>query len=225
MNLNTAERFLILAHHPVKGRFMVKGAYLSYGIAGALLLEMSLENMISLQEKRLIYNGAGSGNDELIAEIAAVIRQSEKAKKVGTWINKFARRSARYRRTILQQLTDKKIFRIEHKKFLGLIPYKLTYFTNHGIRADLIRSARNGALYNEDLTSENIVLLGLIEACRMHKFLSNDREELKKIRKNLKEIIKSSPMAGMVAETVRQVEAAIVVAIISSTAATSAASR
>lgn len=222
--LNTAEKFLILAHHPEKGRFNINRTYLRYGIAGALLLEMSLENIVFLKNKRLAYNGAGTGKDKLIAELTAIIRQSEKSRKVGTWLNKVARRSGRYRSTILQQLSDKKILRIENKKFLGLIPYKLSYFTNHTSRAELIRIARNNVLFNEDLTNENIVLLGLIEACRMQKILSTDRQELKKIKINLKEIIKKSPMSGVVVETIRQVEAAIIAAIIASTAASSAAS-
>jgi len=224
MKLSTVEKFLILAHHPDKGRFIVNGTYLSFGVAGALLLEMSLENMISIQNNRLIYRSNGASNDELITELSAEIRQSEKARKIGTWLNKFARRSGKYRRTILQQLSDKNILRIESKKFLGLIPYKLSYFTNHSSRTELIHAARNCVLNNENLSNEIIVLLGLIEACRMHKILSADREELKKIRKNLKEIIKSSPMAGVVAKTIKEVEAAVIASIIASTAASSAAS-
>jgi hypothetical protein len=224
MKLNTAEKFLVLAHHPEKGRFMVNGTHLRYGIAGALLLEMSLENIISLQDNRLVYRSAGTTSDELISELTAVIRQSEKARKVGTWINKFARRSGRYKWTLLRRLSDKRIIRIESKKFLGIIPYKMSYITSHSIRTELIRTARNNVLFHEGLTNENIVVLGLIEACRMHKLLTNDREELKRIRKDLKEIIKASPIAGAVSETIKQVEAAIIAAVITSSAAASASS-
>ena len=221
MSLNTAEKFLILAHHPEKGRFIVRGVQLSYGLVGALLLDMSLENIVSVQDNRLIYRSSGIGKDEVISELSAVIRQSEKAKKVGTWIGRFARKSRRYRWAILSQLADKRVIRIEDKKFLGLIPYKKTYIIDNSIRAELIRTARNNLLFHKDLTDENVVVLGLIEACRMHRILSTDREELKKIRKDLKEIIKASPIAGVLSETIKQVQAAVIAAVIASSAASS----
>jgi golgi phosphoprotein 3 len=222
MNLNTAEKFLILAHHPEKGRFIVNEAQLSYGIVGALLLDLSLENIVTVQDKRLVYRGVGTVKDPIMTELSGKIRQSEKSRKIGTWIYKFARRSGRYRRAVLRQLADKRIIRIEDKKFLGLIPYKKSYIIDKSIRTELIRIARNNVLFQKDITDENVVVLGLIEACRMHKVISSDREELKRIRKDLKEIIKSSPIAAVVAETIKQVQAVMISAIIASSAASSA---
>jgi golgi phosphoprotein 3 len=224
MKLHTAEKFLILAHHPEKGRFIINGLQLNYGIVGALLLEMSLEKIVSVQDNRLVYNSAGKENDQVITELSATIRQSEKTRKIKSWISKFAGKSRRYKWTILRQLSDKKLIRIENKKFLGLIPYKRSYLINKSIRAEMIRTARNNVLYRKDLDEENIVVLGLIEACRMHRIISSDRQELKKIRKELKEIIKESPIAGVLAETIKQVNTAIIASVAASSAASSAAS-
>jgi Golgi phosphoprotein 3 len=224
MKLNTAEKFLILAHHPEKGRFVIDGLQLSYGIVGALLLEMALENIVSVQDNRLVYNSTGMEKDPLISELSATIRQSEKRRKIKTWISKFARKSKRYKWTILRQLSDKRLIRIENKKFLGLIPYKRSYIIDKSIRTELIRTARNNVLNREDLNEENVVVLGLIEACTMHKIISSDRQELKKIRKELKEIIKESSIAGVLAETIKQAQTAIIASVAASSAASSAAS-
>jgi golgi phosphoprotein 3 len=221
MNLNTAEKFIILAHHPEKGRFKVNGYQLKYGLVGALLLEMSLQKIVSVQDKRLIYNSPGIDKDPVISELSAMIRQSEKKRKIRTWISKFAWRSRRYKWAILNQLAEKRVIRIESKRFLGLIPYRCSYFIDQGIRAELIRTARNNVLNRKDLSEENIVVLGLIEACGMHRILSTDRQELKKIRKELKEIIKESPIAGVLAETIRQVRTAIIASAAASSAAAS----
>jgi hypothetical protein len=219
MSLNTAEKFLILAHRPEKGGFIPSNLYIKYGLIGALFLDMSLENIVSAQDNRLIYRSAGMNKDQVVSEISAVIRQSEKTRKIRYWITKFARKSRRYFWVRLNQLSDKKLMRIENKKFLGLIPYRRSYLIGNSIRADLIRTARNNVLFHKELTDENIVVLGLIEACRMHKVLSSDREELKKIRKDLKEIIKASPIAGVLSETIKQVQAAVVAAVIASSTA------
>jgi len=87
------------------------------------------------------------------------------------------------------------------------------------MRNRLIRQLRECILFHKELNNENTVLLGLVEACRMHKILSSDREELKTIRKELKAIIKESPIAETVGETIKQVQ----IAIISSVAAASVA--
>jgi golgi phosphoprotein 3 len=223
MKLNTAEKFLILAHHPEKGRFVINGLQLSYGIVGALLLEMSLEKIVSVQDNRLVYSSAGIEKDPVISELSATIRQSEKSRRKRFWISKFARKSRRYKWTILGQLTDKRLIRIENKKFLGLIPYKKSYIIDSSIRTELIRTARNNVLNRKDLNEENVVVLGLIVACNMHRIISSDHQELKKIRKELKEIIKESPIAGVLAETIKQVRTAIIASVAASSAASSSA--
>jgi golgi phosphoprotein 3 len=221
MKLNTAEKFIILAHHPEKGRFIINGLQLKYGLVGALLLEMSLGKIVSIQDNRLTYSSAGIEKDQVISELSALIRQSEKVRKIRTWISKFARKSRRYKWAILSQLADKRLIRIENKKFLGLIPYKKSYIIDKNIRNELIGTARNNVLFRKDLNEENVVVLGLIEACSMHRIISSDRQELKKIRAALKEIIKESPIAGVLAETIKQVKTAIIASEAASSAAVS----
>jgi hypothetical protein len=224
MRLNIAEKFLILAHHPQKGRFSINGLQLKYGLVGALLLEMSVEKIVSVQDNRLVYRSAGIEKDQIIPEMSAEIRQSEKTRRIRSWISKFARRSRRYRRAIMQQLSDKRIIRIEYKKFLGIIPYQKSYLSDKSLRDELIRTARNNLLYRKDLNEENVAVLGMIQACGMYKIISTDRQELKKIRKELKEIIKESPIARIVAETIKQVQIAMMASIAASSATSSAAS-
>jgi hypothetical protein len=45
----------------------------------------------------------------------------------------------------------------------------------------------------------------------MHKTLSSDKDELKRIKKELKQVIEKSPIAGIVDKTIKEVQAAIMV--------------
>ena len=54
MKFSTAEKFLMIAHHPDKGRFVTDHIHLEYGIIGAILLDMSLERSISLEDGKII---------------------------------------------------------------------------------------------------------------------------------------------------------------------------
>lgn len=66
---------------------------------------------------------------------------------------------------------------------------------------------------SRDLSNETILVLGLIEACKMHKILTSDKVELKRLKQELKEIINESPISNTVDKTIKQVQAAIIGAI------------
>jgi hypothetical protein len=116
-------------------------------------------------------------------------------------------------------MDKKRLVRIEHKRFLGFIPYKRCYLRDGRTRENLIQHIRKAALYpsSVEVTSDDIVLMGLVEASKMHKTIASNKEELKKNRKELKEIIRDSPIAGVVDETIRQVQSAIVASMITTT--------
>ena len=53
---STAEKFLIIAHHPEKGGFLTSQTFIQYGIAGAILLDLTLGERISMVDKKLFLN-------------------------------------------------------------------------------------------------------------------------------------------------------------------------
>jgi len=224
--LSTAEKFLMIAHHPEKGRFMITGMFIQYGIAGAILLDLTLEERIDITNKRLILKTPGTSADPLINEITALISGDPRPRMVGYWVRKLARRYNRYKRQVLEGLAKKRMVRIEERKFLGLIPYRRSYLTESYTRTNLVRQLKNELLANtRGPSSPNMAIAGLIEACRMQRHLADDREELKKIRIRLKDIIKESPVSDVVSQTVRQVQAAIFASVTAAIIASSAGGR
>ena len=219
MELSTVERFLLLAQHPEKGRFTISGVQLNYGIVGALLLGMSLEKRIVLEDGTLVLKDKKKVKDPLIAEITEIISISDKKRKIKYWINKLNRKSNKYKWTILNEMDRKRLVRIDNKKFLGLIPYKLCYLKDGRTREKQIQHIRKAILHpsSVEITNDDIVIMGLVEACKMHKTFATNKEELKKIRKELKEIIKNSPIAEAMDKTIKEVQGAIVATMIATT--------
>ena len=68
-------------------------------------------------------------------------------------------------------------------------------------------------------------LAGLVKACSMESVLSADRDELKRIRQQLKVMAVESPVSGIVSETILQVQAAIIVSVTAAAVASSSAGR
>jgi len=221
MNLSTVENFLLIAHHPSKGRFLISDVHINYGIIGALLLEMSIENRIVIENERLRLKNFKGVEHPLISEISAIINNAPKPRKLKYWISKLARKSRKYKWLVLGELVKKNVMRIENHRFIGLIPYRRSYLLNIEIRYNLIQRLRNSLISTYRIRNEDVVL-GLIEACKIYKILTTDRDELKILRRRLKEALKEDAISETVDQTIRQVQAAIISAIVASTVASTA---
>jgi golgi phosphoprotein 3 len=223
MNLTTSEEFLILAHHPEKGRFMVPDTQLSYGIIGALLLDMSSENRIAIEKEKLILKNSERSDSQAVSEITQIMNTADKPLKVRHWISRLERKYTRYKWILLRELESKRLMRIEEVKFLGIIPYRKSYLTETITRDKLIIHIKNRILSESGSGNESIGILGLIEACGMERLITTDREELRTMRKVIKKIIKESPIADMTNKVIREVETEIFAAMAASAAAASTA--
>jgi golgi phosphoprotein 3 len=224
MQLNTVEKFLLITHHPEKGRFIVSGIQMEYGIIGALLLDMTLENKIVLEKDMLILNKNWKSDNQVLSEISSLISKSDRPRTIKHWLSIFARRSNKYKWLVLTELVNKKTISIENKKIMGIIPYRKSYLTETYTRSNLIQQLKNNILFHKDLSNEAVAILGMIEACKIHKIITSEKDELRRLKAELKQVTKDSPIASMVDQTIRQVQAAILAAMVASMAASSAAS-
>lgn len=225
MELTTAEKFLLLAQHPNKGKLLISNIHIQYGIVGALLLDLSIRNKITIDGDKLIVNNSDEIKDPNLLEILTIIKESPRPRRIRYWVNKFSRKSKKFKSLIVDDMEVKRLIRVEYKKFLGIFPYKKTFLLDTRKRLDLTKQLHNAILHERKLEEENIGILGLVEACKMHKILASDRRELKELRKKLKLFLKDSPIAKVVDNTIKQVQAAIIGAVIAaSTVATTSGS-
>jgi Golgi phosphoprotein 3 len=225
-NFNTAEKFLLMAHHPEKGKFMISQLFIQYGIAGAIMLDMTLEERIDISDKKLILKPARVSADPVINEVTTLMSQSPQSRKAYHWVRKLAMRHKRYKWQILNSLADKRIVRIEEKKFLGLIPYRKSYLIESYTRSNIVRQLKSELLaYTREPSPSSMAIAGLIEACRMQRILSDDREELRTIKTQLKKAIRDSPVSDVVSQTIKQVQAAIIASVTAAIIASTAGGR
>lgn len=226
MKLNTAEKFLLLAKHPEKFWYKISEIHLNYGIIGSILIDLSLKKSLEIKEKCFHVNTKFEYKDKEypgFERISDFIINSKKSRKPKYWIQKFARKSRIYKWEFFNGLEKKRLVRIENRKFL-FIPYRRCYLVDSRTRNKLIDHLRDSVLYKKKKSEEDMAILGMVEACKMHKIISRDRHEVKMIKKELKTLLKDSPISQIVDDTIKQVQIAITIAIASSVAASTAAS-
>ncbi|TRX52418.1 GPP34 family phosphoprotein [Fulvivirga sp. M361] len=223
MDLSITEKFILLAQHPAKAKFMVSDIHVNYGFSGSLLLEMSEKAKISIDNDLVVLQRGERSSNPVISEIESLINDSGKSRKMKYWVSKIAGKSGKYKKIFLQSLANKRLIRIESKRFLGLIPYMNHYLLDSRTRNSLIQELKNSVLQKKALKNDITILLSLVEACKMHKVLATDKIELKKLKKELKEIVKNNPIAGTVDQTIQEVQVAVMAAIFASTIASTTA--
>lgn len=113
---------------------------------------------------------------------------------------------------------------IEHKNFLG-IKYYRTHLKNQNIREIIIKEIRDTVFHDVPPNKENSLILGIVAACKIHKVVCANRSEIKDSRRKLKEIMKSDAIAQSVDQVIREMHAAVMGAIVATSAGAAGASR
>ena len=213
MELNTAERFLLLIMHPEKSRYLIPETRINPGLFGAILVDLAQEEKIEFQDKRIItrssYTKISQAHNLLLSKMAA----SKKRKRIKTWIARFAWNSRKYRHMILRDLALKGKIRLEDKKFL-IFPYKSAYLIDINGRKSLLEGLKDLIMKNKTLDNESASILGIIDACKIHKVITPDKDTLKILKGNLQEMVKNDSVSKEVQQVIQEMQAAAVAATV-----------
>lgn len=220
---NTAEKFFILIQHPDKSRFIVSEQIKNAGLIGSILLDLVNNKNLEIDSGKLIVKSTITDLSQTHKTILEQIEKSTRIRKIKTWISKFSQKSRKYQKEILLGLDNKGIIKIDYKSFLG-IKYYRTRLINFTIRENTIEEIRNIIFNDAKINSGDSLILGLMDACKMHKLICKDKKEIKICKMKLKEIMKSDLISQGVDKVIKEMQAAIIGAIVASSVAISVSS-
>lgn len=209
MELNTAEKFLILVMHPKKARYVIPETAVNPGLFGSILVDLYLEEKIEFKDKRIIskssYTKISKAHNMFLSKIAA----TKKKKRIKTWIANLAWNSRKYRHLILHDLALKGKIRLEDRRFL-FIPYKSAFLIDINTRNSYLEDLKEILLNKQKIDSEKASLIGIIDACKIHRIITRDKESLKKIKENIKELVVQDSVSVEVRQVIREMQAAAI---------------
>ena len=210
MELNTAEKFLLIVMHPEKSRYMIPEAKLNPGLCGAILMDLTLEEKIEFKDKRVIPHSSYTKTSEAHNIILSKIATSKKRKRIKTSITSFVWNSRKYRHMILRDLVLKGKVRIEERSFL-FIPYKSAFLIDKNIRKEIQKDISEVLLNKKPPQDDIACLLGIIDGCKAYKLVAKDKESLKSIKHNIKEMVQNDSVSKEVQKVIQEMEAASIV--------------
>jgi hypothetical protein len=222
-DLTLKEKYLLLCYHPEKGRMLGTASYASYGLVGAIMLELAGMDKYKIENKKLVLTDQKETGDKALDMVLERIAKSQRPKKLNTWIANISQSgmAGKIKTLVRESLMDKRILSKREKTTLIIFKYNRYPARNTRPRRQIISEMQNVVVRRRIGTNDIMLLIALIGATKMINsfFLPEDR---KLARKRIKEIIKNNDLAKMLDCTITAVQAAVVVAI-STTAAASAA--
>lgn len=217
-----AEDLLLLALDDEKGKIIFSSSTaLPYGLAGAILLQLSYEGKISLNDDRVNVVDSSPVNIPILDQCLSLITDTPKPKKVQRWLTLFSGRKVDLKNQLIQGLITKDVIKETEHKILYLIPSK-RYPMINGTHENQIRQNIKNIVLNQSPSTQHFTsLISLIHACELINEIF-DKSDRKQAKQNIKKIIKNEKVGDSVTQKVNEIIlAAVMVSIITTTTTTS----
>ncbi|MBB5867029.1 hypothetical protein F4553_000408 [Allocatelliglobosispora scoriae] len=215
-----AEDLLLLAYN-AEGANSVGQPGLDYGLAGALLVALTLEGRVDVVDKRVVVLDSRPTGEVLADAALAVIAADPKARKPEDWISRL---SKGLRERVLAGLVEAGVLRAESDRVLWVFP-RTRYPAAVGTEAPAetqVRFELGAALDTAGpVAQRTAALMALVEAVGAVRRVFPDRPA-KQTKARVAEITAGNWGAAAAKKAIEQVQAALA-ATIAITAATSAA--
>jgi len=213
MSLRLYEKFILLALNQKKGNFLIDSLSLNYGLAGAILLELSELKKIVIENKKIRVADKKLTNNQIIDACLKLINAIQKKRKPRYWIYKIGNKSSGFKKIILQDLYNKKIIKIDVKVYLwGLIKIRRYPVINISEVNNIKIWIKDAVLTSNKPDLETILLLSLMWSCKLTRILFTNKKDHKASRTKIKELTKNIEIGEAVSQTLKEIQAAIVVA-------------
>lgn len=214
MQLNLIEEFLLIALDDEKGQFVIDSTHLHFGLAGAILLEMALREKVDVtgEDLKLIHD-----EYEVEMVINKVIDQikAKPGKKVKDWIEILAKQADELKHDTLLRLQNKGILRKEEHKILWVIPNN-KYPTSNITPENKVRQRLSDVmLRGAKSEAHDIMLLSLIDVSDLTKEAFRNKDEYAIVKKKIKEVTQDIRISHTINKSIREIQAAIMVALMS----------
>lgn len=219
-----AEDLLLLTYHDETGKPAVDGTRLEYGLAGALLLELSLQGKVTVagpgedvKRDRLVVRDSGATGDDVLDHALTLLADDEGAKPK----NVLGQLRKGTRDRLLRRLAERGLLREESGKVLGIFPttrWPAADASHEAAVRQRLHDVLVTGLEPDPRTAALVSLLLAVDA--VTKVVPSD--DRRAVKRRAKEIADGAWAADAVKKAVQEVQAAVTASIVVATGAATA---
>jgi hypothetical protein len=202
-DLKISEKFLLLSLEESSGRFHSKSVYIDHGLVGAILFELTQNEIIELKGNKVILKNNSYTGDFIMDSFIESIKRSKKIRSIRYWIKKLGKRAKTFKRFILFRFVENKILTIENEKILWFIN-KTRYPTLNEEPELKIKEHLYSIVLNKGKPQdEQAMLLSLINVCHLISSVFPQDQNYPTSKKRIKEISKGNIIGKAVRKTIK----------------------
>lgn len=182
--LSFAEEILLLILDD-KGAFKeVREDILAHSMGGAVLMDLALQNRIDTDLKNLMLISSKPTGNLILDHAVETISREREVRTTRYWLKVFASRATEIKEEALAQLIEKRILRCEEAKILWVFGVRRYPTVDHVEREEIRTRLRRLILGNDIPDPRDVVLISLIEACRLFSAILTP-QELARVRQRV----------------------------------------
>ena len=213
MKLRFAEEITLLMLNDEDGEFVrVPGWSLQCAFAGAVLMDLALENRIDTDLKRLVLIDPTPLGDDILDPVLARIAQATETHDARHWVEHIADYVEEIREGALAGLVKRGILRREEDRFLWVFKSRRYPIVDGEAEREVKLRIMEVLFGNEIPDPRDIVLICLADACGILKELLSARE-LERAAERIEQVRKLDLIGQAVSKAVWDIQSSIALAM------------
>jgi hypothetical protein len=208
MELHLKEDYLMLCLHPEKGSLVNSGYGFIYGLAGAILLDLIIQEKVIISKNRIQVPVSRPDPDRIFNEVMQGIHKKGKPASFKTWVTNLGMRSGRYKKIISETLNQAGYLRRKETSFLFL--HFSSYHIGKREHLNAILEELRLAVSGKNKPDEyQLALLSLLDASQGLKSVYPDRLQRKEARIKIRGMMRQDLRISPVIDAIRETQAAV----------------
>ena len=204
MNLTLIDQLTLLALDDHKGNFIPDSTTFSYALAGSLILELILEERISISDDFVKVLDRSSTGDAILDEYIKKIHDSAKPKKIKNWIDKFGQSANKIKEATLKKLINDGIL-VKKEETILWVFHVDKYPTSDPRPENQLRARLHNIVVNHHKPDlKEVMILNLVESCSLEVEVFG-KENAKVFKKEIKRIKNDSEISGVVNKSIMEI--------------------
>ena len=213
MKLRFAEEITLLMLNDEDGEFVrVPGWSMQCAFAGAVLMDLALENRIDTDLKRLVLIDPTPVGDDLLDPTLTLIAEATETHDARHWVDHLADSAETIRERALQRLVARGILRREEDRFLWVFQSRRYPIVDGEPEREVKLRIMEVLFSNEIPDPRDIVLICLVDACGILRELLTAKE-LERASERVDQVRKLDLIGQAVSKAVWDIQSSIALAM------------
>ena len=213
MKLRFAEEITLLMLSDEDGEFVrVPGWSMQCAYAGAVLMDLALENRIDTDLKKLVLVDPTPLGDDLLDPTLALLAQATETYDARRWVDEIANGAEEIRESALARLVERGVLRREEDRFLWVFQSRRYPIVDGDAEREVKLRIMAVLFGNEIPDPRDIVLICLADACGILKELLSARE-LERAAERIEQVRKLDLIGQAVSKAVWDIQSSIALAM------------